>query len=154
MKKFLSLTVAAIIALSATTSTNLKAESFKTENAYVKVIDSTVNQKEYKATVKLAKKKKVTTGEKNALKRAKEYLSIMAFSKKGVIDQLKFDGFTKKQATYGVEHCGANWKKQAAKKAKEYLDIMSFSKKGLIEQLEYDGFTHSQAVYGAKKNGY
>ena len=159
MKKFLSLSMAIIIALSTPISTNLKAEGFKkisTENTYVKVVDTTIknNHHEYQATIKSAKKKKVTMGEKNALKRAKEYLSIMAFSKKGLIAQLKFDGFTKKQATYGVEHCGANWKKQAVKKAKEYLNVMSFSKSGLIEQLEYDGFTHSQAVYGVKKNGY
>lgn len=95
-----------------------------------------------------------TRGEKNALAKAKTYLKIMAFSKKGLIKQLKFDGFTNKEAKYGVAKCGANWKKQAAKKAKEYLSIMAFSKQGLIKQLKFDGFTDAEAKYGAKKAGY
>ena len=94
-----------------------------------------------------------TRGEKNALAKAKTYLKIMAFSKKGLIKQLKFDGFTNKEAKYGAAKCGANWKKQAAKKAKEYLSIMPFSKEGLIKQLKFDGFTDAEAKYGAKKAG-
>lgn len=95
-----------------------------------------------------------TRGEKNALAKAKAYLKIMAFSKKGLIKQLKFDGFTSKEAKYGAGKCGANWKKQAAKKAKEYLNIMPFSKEGLIKQLKFDGFTDAEAKYGAKKAGF
>ena len=67
-----------------------------------------------------------TRGEKNALSKAKMYLKIMAFSKKGLVKQLKFDGFSDKEAKYGASKCGANWKKQAAKKAKEYLQICRF----------------------------
>lgn len=95
-----------------------------------------------------------TRGEKNALVKAKTYLKIMAFSKKGLIKQLKFDGFTSKEVKYGAAKCGANWKKQAAKKAKEYLSIMAFSKQGLIKQLKFDGFTDAEAKYGAKKAGF
>lgn len=95
-----------------------------------------------------------TRGEKNALSKAKMYLRIMAFSKKGLIKQLKFDGFSDKEAKYGAAKCGANWKKQAAKKAKEYLQIMPFSKQELIRQLKFDGFTDAEAKYGAKKAGY
>jgi len=36
--------------------------------------------------------------------KAKEYLDTTAFSKKGLIKQLKFEGFTEKQASYGVKH--------------------------------------------------
>lgn len=39
---------------------------------------------------------------KQALKKAKDYLDIMAFSKKALIKQLKFEGFTQKQAEYGA----------------------------------------------------
>lgn len=95
-----------------------------------------------------------TLGQKNAVKKAKEYLNVLAFSKKGLVKQLKYEGFTTKEAKYGVRHCGANWKKQAVKKAKSYLDVMSFSRTGLIKQLRYEGFTKKQAKYAVKKVGY
>jgi hypothetical protein len=95
-----------------------------------------------------------TLGQKNALSKAKTYLATMPFSKKGLVEQLQYEGFSKKEAIYGVKHCKADWKEQAAKKAKQYLDVMSFSKKGLIEQLKYDGFTKAQAKYGVKAVGY
>ena len=95
-----------------------------------------------------------TMGEKNALRKAKEYLNAMSFSYDGLVDQLEFEGFTHEEAVYGASNCGANWKEQAAKKAKDYLDAMAFSRKGLIEQLQFDGFTYEQAVYGVGQNGY
>jgi hypothetical protein len=57
-----------------------------------------------------------TKGDKEALVAAKEYLSSQAFSLKGLIAQLDSpDGgqFTVAQATYGVQHTGANWDKEA-----------------------------------------
>ena len=96
----------------------------------------------------------VTMGQKNALNSAKNYLSIMAFSYQGLIDQLEYDGYSTEDATYAVENCGADWNDQAAKKAKDYLDLMSFSRSGLIEQLKFDGFTTAQAEYGVKAAGY
>ena len=95
-----------------------------------------------------------TTGEKNALKKAENYLRNMAFSYKGLIEQLEFDGFTTEEATYGVDNCGADWMEQVAKRAKSYLDHMAFSRSSLIEQLMFEGFTEEQAVYGAEQNGY
>ena len=41
-----------------------------------------------------------------AAKAAKQYLSIMPFSRQSLIDQLEFDGFTSEQAIYGVEQNG------------------------------------------------
>lgn len=95
-----------------------------------------------------------TAGESNALKKAYQYLNVMAFSRTGLIAQLEYDGFTTAEATYAVDNCGTDWNEQAASKAGQYLSIMGFSKDGLIGQLEYDGFTHEQAVYGAEQNGY
>lgn len=95
-----------------------------------------------------------TTGEINALKKAKIYLNTMPFSRNGLIEQLEYEGFSKSEAIYGTDNAGANWNEQAAKKAKSYLDIMPFSREDLIEQLEFEGFTHEQAVYGATQNGY
>ena len=78
----------------------------------------------------------------------------MAFSHSGLVDQLKFEGFTDSEAAYGADHCGADWNEQAAKKAESYLEFMSFSRSGLIDQLEFEGFTSSQAEYGADAVGY
>ena len=75
----------------------------------------------------------------------------MAFSYSGPIEQLEYEGYSTEDATYAVDHCGADWNDEAAKKAEEYLNTMSFSRSGLIEQLEYEGFTHDQAVYGVNK---
>lgn len=96
----------------------------------------------------------LTTGQRNALSKAKDYLEFAAFSYTGLIEQLEYAKFSHEEAVYGADNCGADWNEQAALKAKSYLDLMSFSKDGLIEQLEYDGFTHEQAVYGAEQNGY
>lgn len=95
-----------------------------------------------------------TVGERNALRRARDYLSTMAFSKQGLISQLEFEGFSATEANYGANNCGANWNEQAKRKGAEYLRVMAFSRQGLIEQLEFDGFTHEQAVYGAEANGF
>jgi hypothetical protein len=98
--------------------------------------------------------KQASLGERNALEKAKEYLDFSPFSMKGLYDQLKFENFSDKEATYAVTNCGANWKKQAYLKAKDYLDFSSFSRQGLIEQLEFDGFTSEEAQYAVKKVGY
>ena len=95
-----------------------------------------------------------TMGERNALESAKQYIRVMAFSYSGLIGQLEFEGYSLEEATYGADHCGADWYEQAALSAKEYLNVMSFSRQGLIEQLEYEGFTYDQAVYGVEQNGY
>jgi Host cell surface-exposed lipoprotein len=89
----------------------------------------------------------------NAVRSAKSYLHSQAFSFKGLVSQLKYEGYSTSDARYGVSHSGANWMKQAARKAKEYLHSMPFSRKGLVEQLEYEGFTHAQALYGTRAAG-
>ena len=95
-----------------------------------------------------------TMGEKNAAKKALSYLKYSAFSRSGLIDQLEYEGFTHKEAEYGVAQSGADWNEQAAKKAEQYLKYSSFSRSGLIDQLEYEGFTSRQAEYGANAVGY
>ena len=95
-----------------------------------------------------------TMGERNALKSAQSYLNFMAFSYSGLINQLTFDGYTKEEATYAADNCGANWFDQAYASAESYLRFTSFSRKGLINQLCYDGYTREQAEYAAEKVGY
>ena len=95
-----------------------------------------------------------TVGQKNALNRALDYLDYNEFSRKGLIDQLLYDGYTQEEAEYGADHTNANWDEEAALKAMDYLSVMSFSRQGLIEQLMFDGFTQEQAEYGVTRNGY
>ena len=95
-----------------------------------------------------------TTGEKNALRTAREYLNFSAFSYTGLIKQLEYEGYSTEEATYAADNCNANWNEQAAKSAKEYLDMSSFSRQELINQLIYEGYTQEQAEYGVTQNGY
>lgn len=95
-----------------------------------------------------------TVGQQNALAKAKSYLSHSAFSYSGLIDQLKYEGFSEDEATYGAANCGADWNEQAAKKAQSYMSHSSFSRQRLIDQLKYEGFTQAQAEYGVSAVGY
>lgn len=94
-----------------------------------------------------------STAQANARAKAADYLGLTAFSRSGLIEQLKFEGFNRRDATYGVDAVHADWNKQAVRKAKDYLDLTSFSRSGLIEQLKFDGFTTAQAEYGVNKTG-
>ena len=87
--------------------------------------------------------------QQQAVDTAEGYLESQAFSKLGLIDQLKFEKFSKADATYAVNHITVDWREQAVLEAKDYLDSDSFSEQGLVEQLEFEQFTHSQAVHGA-----
>lgn len=89
----------------------------------------------------------------NAVRMAKSYLGSQAFSLKGLAHQLKFEGFSKSDATYGASHSGGNWMKQAVRMAKSYLSSQPFSRSGLIRQLVFEGFTHPQALQGARGAG-
>lgn len=88
-----------------------------------------------------------------AVRKAREYLQFEAFSFKGLVGQLKYEGFSSSDATYGASHSGANWFKEAAAKAKEYLKMEAFSRSGLIGQLRFEGFTYAQALYGVQAVG-
>ena len=94
-----------------------------------------------------------TVSQANAREKAKSYLDFQAFSRKGLNEQLQFEGFSKDDAAYGVDALNVDWDQQAALKAKSYLDFQAFSRKGLIEQLKFEGFTTEQATYGVNANG-
>jgi hypothetical protein len=85
----------------------------------------------------------------NAVRSAKEYLRFQAFSLKGLVRQLKYEGFSTSDATYGASTSGANWMKQAVRSAKQYLRLQAFSRSGMVAQLKYEGFTSAQALHGA-----
>ena len=94
-----------------------------------------------------------TVSQENAIETAENYLDFTAFSESGLIDQLKYEGYSTADARFAVNHISVNWNEQAAKSAKNYLEFSSFSRQGLIDQLEYEGFTHQQAIYGVNTTG-
>ena len=62
------------------------------------------------------------TSRDNARRSAENYLDTMAFSRKGLIEQLSSsagEGFSRADATYAVNHVDVNWNEQAAKAAAE-----------------------------------
>ena len=92
-----------------------------------------------------------TSSQSRALQTARDYLDYQGFSKKGLIRQLKFEGYSTGDASWAASHVGANWNAQAVRVAKAYLDYQSFSRSGLVAQLKFEGFTQSQAEYGVRK---
>ena len=94
-----------------------------------------------------------TAGQANARQSAIDYLNSQAFSRKGLIEQLIYEKFSKADATYAVDAIDADWNEQAALSAQEYLNSQSFSRGGLIDQLIYEGFTKAQATYGVNQAG-
>ena len=94
-----------------------------------------------------------TLSQQNAIKSAKNYLDFSAFSKKGLIKQLEFEGFSNEEAIYAVGQITVNWKEQAVKSGKNYLDFTAFSRSGLIKQLEFEGFTNEEAIYAVDQIG-
>lgn len=94
-----------------------------------------------------------TTEQNNALRRAKDYLRTMHFSREGLIGQLEFEKYSHEDAVFAVDHCDVDWNEQAVGKAKDYLETMPFSYSGLIGQLEYEGFTTEEATHGVDSCG-
>jgi hypothetical protein len=94
-----------------------------------------------------------TASQSNARQTAADYLDYSAFSRSGLIEQLKFEGFNEADATYGVDALGVDWNEQAAKTAADYLSYSSFSRSGLVEQLVFEGFSPAEAEYGVSITG-
>lgn len=98
-----------------------------------------------------------TPGQENALQVAEDYLSIQAFSKEGLIQQLSSsfgEGFSKADAIYAANNVDVDWNEQAVKAARDYLDLQPMSESALVDQLSSsagEGFTLEQARYGARK---
>ena len=101
----------------------------------------------------------LTQQQKSAAAEAKQYLSTMAFSQQGLIDQLDSPdggGYSANDATVAVDSLTVNWNAEAVQAAKQYLQTQPFSCSDLIQQLDSpDGaqFTVAQATYGATQAG-
>ena len=94
-----------------------------------------------------------TVSQRNPRQTAADYLEYTSFSRRGLIEQLEYEGFTQGDAEYGVDALNVDWNEQAAKTAAGYLEYTSFSRSGLIDQLVYEGFTQAQAEYGVSTTG-
>jgi hypothetical protein len=101
----------------------------------------------------------LTRPQMNAIRSAKQYLSVQGFSRDGLIQQLSSaygDGYEVSDATVAVDILNIDWNKEAVESAKQYLSIQGFSCKGLIQQLSSsygDKYTVSEATYGAHQAG-
>ncbi|MBB3094315.1 hypothetical protein FHR83_001967 [Actinoplanes campanulatus] len=91
---------------------------------------------------------KLSVEEQNAIGSARSFLATSPFSRTGLIQQLKFEGYPEQTATKAVDSLGIDYEEQAAESARNYLDTSSFSRTGLIGQLTSDGFTQEQATDG------
>ena len=83
----------------------------------------------------------------NAIESAEAYNKVFAYSKKGLIENLKYEGFSEDIAECAVKSINANWKENCVRSAYSYLDLSPFSKEELIHQLDYDGFTAEEIDY-------
>jgi hypothetical protein len=105
------------------------------------------------------RRKNITASQMNAVRSAEQYLSMMGFSRDGLISQLSSDagdGYSVADATAAVDSLNVDWNENAAKSARQYLSMSGFSCKGLIEQLSSsagDKYTVEQATYGARQAG-
>jgi len=91
--------------------------------------------------------------QQNALRAAKQYLEMTAYSHDGLIKQLEYEQYSAEDATYAADNVNADWNQQAARAAKQYLDMTAYSHGGLVSQLEYEGYTSAQAEYGVAAAG-
>ena len=93
-------------------------------------------------------KETISTGKRNAVQAARDYLQFSNFSASGLYGQLQYEGYSDEESQYGVDNCGANWNEQAVDMAKDYLDYSNFSYTGLYNQLIYEKFSENEAIYG------
>lgn len=92
-------------AVSSSTTTSSEAATSSTE--------STASEVEEEQP---AEESSASIGQKNALRKAQQYLSAMPFSYSGLIKQLEFEGYSTENATYAADNCDADWNEQAVKR--------------------------------------
>jgi outer membrane biosynthesis protein TonB len=96
----------------------------------------------------------VSLSAQNAVGSAESYLEYSGFSRKGLIGQLEYEGYSTADATYAADNVAVDWNEECAQSAQSYMDYSSFSKSGLADQLDYEGFSDSQIAHGLKAVGY
>ncbi len=96
---------------------------------------------------------KLTTAQENAKDTAQNHLDLSGFSKKGLIKQLKFEGYKAADIDKALNTMKVDWNAEAKETAESYQEMSPMSKSGLIKQLKFEGYTDKQAAYGAKAVG-
>ncbi|MEY4743808.1 MAG: hypothetical protein RIR34_1147 [Actinomycetota bacterium] len=139
----------ALIVLGGLSNTTNQTSGTSTENHSVSSSDTKSETAESPATTDEFANE--TLSEKNSRQKADDYLAYQAFSRKGLISQLVYEGFSKEDAAYGADAVKADWNEQAKLKAESYLSTQSFSAKGLADQLEFEGFDGGQVTYAMSK---
>ena len=76
-----------------------------------------------------------TRSQENARKKATDYLALSAFSRKGLIKQLVFEGFTQEEATYGADSLTVDWNEQATKKPRNTSPTRPSRNEALLNNL-------------------
>lgn len=97
----------------------------------------------------------ISSDEKAALEKAKQYSDMMHMSKKRIYTQLtsEFDKFDSKSAQYAIDNVQADWNNNAYEQAKSYQTQMSMSSQAIYDQLisQFDQFEPEQAKYAVEK---
>jgi len=90
-----------------------------------------------------------TLSQKNAIIEANLYLNkwLSWFSRDWLIEQLEYEWFSNKDASYAADKLNINWDRQAEIKIDSYLRNSSLSRVQFIRQLEYEWFTSEQYLY-------
>lgn len=92
---------------SATESQEPAPKSTPEESADEATQESAKEPEEEPAETKAAPKApKMTVSQEQAVRKAEDYLDLASFSRSGLIDQLEFEGFTRKQAEHGAKSVG------------------------------------------------
>lgn len=82
-----------------------------------------------------------------ALSQAQGYIESGAFSHDGLVEQLEYEGYGEKNATYAADNVGADWSAEALQSAQSYVDHIGISSEHLYEMLDYEKFTPDQIDY-------
>lgn len=96
-------------------------------------------------------KDNLSTSQLQAVGSAESYLEFSSFSRKGLINQLEFEGYSTADAEFAVDYLDVDWKEQAVKSAERYLEFQNFSRQGLVDQLEFEGFSSEEAEHGVSE---
>ena len=96
---------------------------------------------------KETQKESVPREHRNALNKAKNYLSWAGMSEEGLRKQLTFEEYPSEAIDYALANVNADYNEQALIKAKSYDDWASMSDSQLFDQLKFEGFTDEQAQY-------
>ena len=123
-------------------ATGLQGGSDDSKNATSEAspTESTVAKKE-------TQEEKVPREHRNALNKAKNYLSWAGMSEEGLRKQLTFEEYPSEAIDYALANVNADYNEQALIKAKSYDDWASMSDSQLYDQLKFEGFTDEQAQY-------